>query len=184
MNYHNITKCDQNNGDGLRVVLWVSGCSHHCHKCQNHQTWNPNSGILFDENSKQEIFDELSNDYISGITLSGGDPLHENNIGEILKLVSEIRNLFPSKTIWIYSGYYWEEIFEPSFTEQSDEWIIKYLTQCEIRKQIIYQCDVFIDGRYVNSERDITLKWRGSRNQRVIDVENTLRSNKIVLYTN
>ena len=184
MNYHNITKCDQNNGDGLRVVLWVSGCSHHCEKCQNHQTWNPNSGILFDENARQEIFAELSNEYISGITLSGGDPLNENNIDEILKLVSDIRTLFPNKTIWIYSGYYWEEIFEPSFTEQSDKWIKKYLKQCEVRKKIISMCDVFIDGRYNDSQRDVTLKWKGSRNQSVIDVKKTLENREMILYAN
>lgn len=90
-----------NNGDGLRVVLWLSGCSHHCFNCQNPQTWDPDSGIPFDELAKQEIFNELSKDYISGITLSGGDPLHENNLSEVLSLVEEILNLFPSKTIWL-----------------------------------------------------------------------------------
>lgn len=101
INYHNITHDDMNNGDGLRVVLWLSGCSHHCFNCQNPQTWDPDSGIPFDELAKQEIFNELSKDYISGITLSGGDPLHENNLSEVLSLVEEILNLFPSKTIWL-----------------------------------------------------------------------------------
>ena len=101
INYHNITHDDMNNGSGLRVVLWLSGCSHHCYNCQNPQTWNPDSGIQFDESAKQEIFTELSKDYISGITFSGGDPLHENNLDEVLKLVQEIRISFPEKT----SGY-------------------------------------------------------------------------------
>lgn len=97
INYHNITHDDLNNGDGLRVVLWLSGCSHHCYNCQNPQTWNPDSGIPFDESAKQEIFNELSKDYISGITFSGGDPLYENNLDEVLKLVKEIRILFLKK---------------------------------------------------------------------------------------
>lgn len=90
INYHNITHDDMNNGDGLRVVLWLSGCSHHCFNCQNPQTWDPDSGIPFDELAKQEIFNELSKNYISGITLSGGDPLHENNLSEVLSLTQFI----------------------------------------------------------------------------------------------
>ena len=105
INYHNITHDDMNNGNGLRVVLWLSGCSHHCYNCQNPQTWNPDSGIPFDESAKQEIFNELSKDYISGITFSGGDPLYEYNLDEVLKLVKQIRISFPDKTIWLYTGY-------------------------------------------------------------------------------
>ena len=97
MNYLQITHEDVCNGEGLRVVLWLSGCSHHCYNCQNPQTWNPDSGIPFDESAKQEIFNELSKDYISGITFSGGDPLHENNLDEILKLVQELRISLPTK---------------------------------------------------------------------------------------
>ena len=101
MNYLKIEHEDVCNGTGLRVVLWLSGCSHHCYNCQNPRTWNPDSGIQFDESAKQEIFTELSKDYISGITFSGGDPLHENNLDEVLKLVQEIRISFPKKL----SGY-------------------------------------------------------------------------------
>lgn len=164
MNYHNITHDDMNNGEGLRVVLWLSGCSHHCHNCQNPQTWNPNSGIKFDENAKKEIFDELSKDYIAGITLSGGDALHENNIDEILSLVNEIHVSFPSKSIWIYSGYTYEKAIEN-----------------ENRKEILELCDVIVDGKYEDDNRDISLKWRGSSNQRVIDVQKSMK-NRFVLY--
>lgn len=175
MNYHKITYPDQNNGDGLRVVLWLSGCSHHCHNCQNPQTWNPNSGIKFDEVAKKEIFDELSKDYIAGITLSGGDPLHKNNIDEVLSLVNEIHVLFPLKTIWIYSGYTFEEIFE--------EYAIYNDCHNKKRQEIISKCGVFVDGRYEEDKRDITLKWRGSSNQRLIDAKKTLENNnKIVLF--
>lgn len=167
MNYHNITHDDMLNGSGLRVVLWCSGCEHHCHNCQNPQTWDFNSGIPFDKNAKEEIFNELKKDYISGITLSGGDPLACNNLNCILDLVNEIRLSFPDKTIWIYSGYTIEDI-----------------VNTPIRKEIIKQCNVLVDGRYIDSERDITLKWRGSKNQRVIDLKETFKQKQIVLYCN
>lgn len=183
MNYHTITYPDQNNGDGLRVVLWLSGCSHHCYNCQNPQTWDANSGIPFDESAKQEIFNELSKDYISGITFSGGDPLYENNLDEVLKLVKEIRISFPEKTIWLYTGYdfdllnskYNEYKYTP-FATNADEWLTRW--------EIISNVDVLIDGEYIDEQRDITLKWRGSSNQRVIDVKQSLTQNKIVLYCN
>ena len=176
MNYHNITHIDQNNGDGLRVVLWVSGCSHHCYKCQNPQTWNPESGILFDEEARKEIFQELDQDYISGITFSGGDPLYEGNVKEVYNLIEDIRNKYPNKTIWLYSGYTWEDIFSGNILALENKDIV------QIRRSIILNVDVFIDGEYIESERDITLQWRGSKNQRVIDVKETLKNGHIFLW--
>ena len=181
MNYLQITHEDVCNGDGLRVVLWLSGCSHHCYNCQNPQTWNPDSGILFDESAKQEIFNELSKDYISGITFSGGDPLHENNLDEVLKLVQEIRISFPEKTIWLYTGYnfdllksrYNEYKYTP-FAANADEWLTRW--------EIISNVDILVDGEYIDEQKDLTLKWRGSKNQRVIDVQKSLTQNKVILY--
>lgn len=176
INYHNVTHDDMNNGDGLRVVLWLSGCSHHCFNCQNPQTWDPNSGIPFDKSAKQEIFEELSKYYISGLTLSGGDPLHENNLSEVLSLVEDIRNLFPNKTIWLYTGYIWEDLINVKYPLDS-KWEDKIL-----RKSIIALCDVLVDGEYINKQRDVTLKWKGSKNQRVIDIQESLKQGKVVLY--
>ena len=181
INYHNITHDDMNNGDGLRVVLWLSGCSHHCYNCQNPQTWNPDSGIPFDESAKQEIFNELSKDYISGITFSGGDPLYENNLDEVLKLVKEIRISFHDKTIWLYTGYdfdllnskYNEYKYTP-FAANADEWLTRW--------EIISNLNIVVDGEYIDEQKDLTLKWRGSKNQRVIDVKQSLAQNKVVLY--
>ena len=172
-----------NNGDGLRVVLWLSGCSHHCYNCQNPQTWNPDSGIPFDESAKQEIFNELSKDYISGITFSGGDPLHEQNLDEVLKLVQEIRISFPDKTIWLYTGYnfdllnskYNEYKYTP-FAANADEWLTRW--------EIISNVNVLVDGEYIDEQRDLTKKWAGSSNQRVIDVQQSLTQNKVLLYCN
>ena len=181
MNYLKIEHEDVCNGTGLRVVLWLSGCSHHCYNCQNPQTWDPNSGIPFDESAKQEILNELSKDYISGITFSGGDPLHENNLDEVLKLVKEIRISFPEKTIWLYSGYnfdllnskYNEYKYTP-FAANADEWLTRW--------EIISNVDILVDGEYIDEQKDLTLKFRGSKNQRVIDVQQTLKQGKVVLY--
>ncbi len=175
MNYHNITYPDMNNGSGLRVVLWLSGCEHHCVGCQNPQTWDANSGILFDEQTEEELFRELSKDYISGLTLTGGDPLHENNLDGVLKIVNRIRLLMPEKTIWIYSGFRWEE-FQDKFPLDEN------LEQDFWRREIIKQCDVLVDGRYIDSQRDVSLKWRGSSNQRVINVKKSLEQNQVILY--
>ena len=183
INYHNITHDDMNNGNGLRVVLWLSGCSHHCYNCQNPQTWNPDSGIPFDESAKQEIFNELSKDYISGITFSGGDPLYEYNLDEVLKLVKQIRISFPEKSIWLYTGYnfdllnskYNEYKYTP-FAANADEWLTRW--------EIISNVNVLVDGEYIDEQRDLTKKWAGSSNQRVIDVQQSLTQNKVLLYCN
>lgn len=181
MNYLKIEHEDVCNGTGLRVVLWLSGCSHHCYNCQNPQTWDPNSGIPFDESAKQEIFNELSKDYISGITFSGGDPLHENNLDEVLKLIKEIRISFPEKTIWLYSGYNFDllnskynEYKYTSFAANADEWLTRW--------EVISNVDVLVDGEYIDEQKDLTLKFRGSKNQRVIDVQQTLKQGKVILY--
>lgn len=159
MRYHNITKDDMLNGDGLRVVLWVAGCSHGCPECQNPVTWDPNGGLPFTEKEKHELFDELEKPYIAGITFSGGDPLHEANEVEITSLAKEIRDQFPHKTIWLYTGYEWSA-----------------LTGHEILNYI----DVLVDGRYEKELRDTQLHWRGSTNQHVIDVKESLRQGYMV----
>ena len=179
MNYHNITYPDMNNGDGLRVVLWLSGCSHHCYNCQNPQTWDANSGIPFDESAKKELFRELDKDYISGLTLTGGDPLFESNLDGVLNLVNEFRLLFPNKSIWLYSGYTWNQVMYPVITDDfnpsRDELLHK-------RKEIVKQCTVMVDGRYIDSQRNPSKKWAGSDNQRVISTQESIKQGKVVLY--
>ena len=101
MRYHNITKEDMLNGEGLRSVLWVAGCTHHCKNCQNPITWDINGGIPFDEDAKQELFESLDFDYVSGLTFSGGDPLHPQNREEVFKLAKEVKEKFPNKTVWV-----------------------------------------------------------------------------------
>lgn len=181
MNYSGISECDVLNGTGFRVILFVSGCSHRCYNCQNPKTWDKNFGHPFTEKTKQYIFNCLNKDYIDGITITGGDPLYEYNLDEVLKLVQEIRIFFPEKTIWLYTGYnfnllnskYNEYKYTP-FAADADEWLTRW--------EIISNVDVLVDGEYIDEQKDLTLKWRGSKNQRVIDVKQSLAQNKMVLY--
>ena len=157
MRYHNITKDDMLNGDGLRVVLWVAGCSHCCKECHNPITWDPDGGIPFDEAAKQEIFEQLDKDYISGITFSGGDPLYLGNRMDVRSFMAEIKGKYPDKTIWLYTGDSWETIYNDPMMEL---------------------VDVVVDGEFHVEEKDPKLLWKGSKNQRVIDVQETLRQPK------
>ena len=168
-------------GTGLRVCLWCSGCNHHCKNCQNPITWDPNDGAKFDTKAKNEIFNELSKDYISGITLTGGDPLNENNLESVLNLVNEIRLSYPEKTIWLYTGYTWEQIMYPVVTDDFNPERDKLV---KMRREIVKQCDVLVDGRYEEDKRDVTYHWAGSTNQRVIDIRRTLEQGSVVLWEN
>ena len=171
MNYHNITKDDMKNGDGLRVVLWLAGCEHHCPGCQNPITWDPDDGLEFDDAAKKEIFDQLDKDYISGITFSGGDPLHPANVNGVLELIEEIKQKYPDKTIWLYTGYTWEQLFDSNNKPYSK------------RGEVVQNVDVIVDGMFVQNLLDVNYPWAGSRNQRVILVQETIKNpGKIVLY--
>jgi len=165
MNYHNITHDDMNNGDGLRVVLWVAGCEHHCKDCHNPVTWNPHDGAEFTFKDAEEIFRDLEKDYIAGVTFSGGDPLHPANREDVKNLIDFIKNLYPDKTVWVYTGYTWEEIME----------ISELMTLMEM-------VDVLVDGRFVNELKDVTYPWAGSTNQRVIDVQKTIKEGRVILH--
>ena len=162
MRYHNITHDDMLNGDGLRVVLWVAGCSHKCPGCQNPITWDPKGGLEFWQNEIEEIFSYLDKDYVSGITYSGGDPLYIENRDDITDLAKTIRQKYPNKTQWLYTGYWYEDI--------KDLPMMEYI-------------DVIVDGPFVLSLKDNTLHWKGSSNQRVIDVKHSKEAGKVVLHT-
>lgn len=161
MQYHNITKDDMLNGDGLRVVLWVAGCAHQCRECHNQVTWDPDGGIFFGEDAKKELFEQLEKDYTQGITYSGGDPLLPSNREDILALSKAVREQFPQKDQWLYTGHEWEEI--------KDLPIMKYV-------------DVVVDGKFEVEQKDTQLHWKGSANQKVIDVQESLKGQKIVLH--
>ena len=164
LKYHNITHDDMLNGKGLRVVLWVSGCSHHCKNCHNPVTWNPDDGLEFDEAAKAELFSYLKKDYIDGLTLSGGDPLYKGNVDTISPLITEIREKFPDKTIWMYTGYTFEELFNKGNEK---------LLEC------VKKCDVLVDGKFVEELKNVHLPYRGSSNQRLINIQQTLNRDHI-----
>ena len=148
MNYHNITKCDMLNGEGVRVVLWVSGCVHACPNCHNQQTWNPNSGIPFDDEAIKEIYAELENPYVAGITFSGGDPLHPLNYNTILWLCTQIKLKYPNKNIWLYTGYSLD-------------------TVKLIYSDILEYVDVLVDGTFIEKLKSPDKHWVGSSNQKI-----------------
>lgn len=192
MNYSGISECDVLNGTGFRVVLFVSGCSHRCYNCQNPKTWDKNFGHPFTEKTKQYIFNCLDKDYIDGITITGGDPLYEYNLDEVLKLVQEIRISFPKKSIWLYTGYKLELLSEEIYNGTKQICTISHFypipTKNEFaenqvkRSKIIELCNIVVDGEYIDEQKDLSLKFRGSKNQRVIDVKQSLAQNKVVLY--
>lgn len=165
MNYLQIEKTSVANGPGVRVVLWVSGCKVHCKGCQNPESWDFFAGKLFDEDAKQELFDALDKPYIRGITISGGNPLDQS--AEIFYLINEIKRKFPTKDIWLYSGYTFEE-----------------LRHSREKMKAVISVDVLVDGPYIEEQRDITLAFRGSKNQRIIDVKETLEQGEIVTIQN
>lgn len=146
MRYHNILKDNMVNGDGIRVVLFVAGCEHHCKGCHNPITHDINGGIEFTTKEMEEIAEQLSQDYISGLTLSGGDPLHPDNRESIAHLCKWVKSEFPEKTIWLYTGYLFEQI--------KDLLVMDYI-------------DVLVDGPFVEKLADVTYKWAGSTNQNI-----------------
>lgn len=165
MNYEKIDKCSVSNGLGVRTVLWISGCNIHCKNCHNQSTWDFNSGIPFTDDTMQEILYDLSKPYIKGLTLSGGHPFDPINAPEVLKIVKRAKMVFPNKDIWIYSGYVWEDIIKD-----------------DILKEILKRTDVLVDGAYIDELRDISLPFRGSSNQRIIDVQESLKQNQVILW--
>ena len=165
MNCMQIDKASISNGTGVRVVLWCAGCTRKCHGCFNPETWDFNAGKVFDDKAKQFLFEQLSKPYIKGLTLSGGHPLEKPNRDTIYCLLKEVKEKFPLKDIWMYTGYKWEDI-------QNIREIQRILTLV----------DVLVDGPYIDEQRDITLAFRGSKNQRIIDVQRTLQQGEVMLY--
>lgn len=175
INYESI-----NDGEGVRTVIYVSGCSHKCPNCHNPQTHDVNYGIKFTNELQDEIINNIDKrPFIYGITLSGGDPLHNNNVSDVFNLIKKLKVKFPNKSIWLYTGYTWNQIFYPIVTDNFNPERDRIL---DCRKRIVEMCDVIVDGRYIDELRNIALKWKGSENQRVIDVKSSLKQNQVVLW--
>lgn len=164
MRYAKIRKMDISNGEGVRVSLFVQGCSFHCKNCFNQETWNFNGGKEFTTAEIQKIIELANKDYIAGLSILGGEPLHNNNVDEVFHIVATFKEKFPNKDIWLWTGFKFEDAIKDSK-----------------RKFILRNVDILIDGQFEEDKKDLTLKWRGSSNQRVIDCKKSLLENKIIL---
>lgn len=177
MRFASMRNLDISNGEGVGVSLFVQGCDRHCFNCFNPDTWDFNGGKEWTEETKNKFIKLIDRPYINRISVLGGEPLAEQNLDEVLSLIKEIRISFPEKTIWLYTGYKFEDLINGIHYPLDSKWEDKVL-----RQSIVKLCDVLVDGEYIDEQRDITLKWRGSSNQRVIDAKQSLAQNKIVLY--
>ncbi len=171
MNYATIKKRDIANGIGVRVSLFVSGCTHHCKNCFNKETWDFSYGELFTEDTVNTILEYLQPDYVSGLSLLGGEPFEVQNQGALLQLVKRVKEKYPQKDIWCYTGY----VFETQLLCDSR-------ARCSYTDELLSYIDVLVDGPYIEEQKDISLQFRGSKNQRVIDVKRSLATGEIVLW--
>ena len=171
MNYGEIKKYDIANGEGVRVSLFVSGCTHHCKNCFNFETWDFNYGKPFTKETEDEIIDSLSHEYIDGLTLIGGEPFEPQNQRALLPFVKKVKEKYPNKTVWCYSGY----LFDKELLGESR-------ARCECTDEMLGLIDVLVDGEFKQDLYDISLSFRGSSNQRIIDVPKSLKTGEIVLY--
>ena len=164
MNFIKITKFDTANGLGIGTVLWVCGCEHKCYGCHNPQTHDPFNGKLFTSKDFDALISSIKSPQITRLTFSGGDPLFPMNRSEIAKIAKEVKRIFPTKKIWLYTGYEFEQILEFS------------------PKEFLKNIDVIVDGKFILSKKDLTLKYCGSSNQRIIDVKKTLDFKFVMLF--
>ncbi len=171
MNYGEIKNCDIANGTGVRVTLFVSGCTNHCKNCFQPQTWDFGYGEPFDDKAKEKIYEMLSPSYIQGLTLLGGEPFEPENQRELLPFLKEVKRRFPDKNIWAFSGFTYEELTSASS-----------YPNCECTDEILSIVDVLVDGRFVEEKKNLSLRFRGSSNQRLIDMNETRRTGGIVTF--
>ena len=167
---------DISNGKGIGVALFVQGCHFHCKNCFNSDTWDFSGGKEWTKETKENFLSLMNKPQIKRVSILGGEPLAEENLDSVLDLVNETRLIFPEKTIWLYSGYIWEEIFDATEGITTQNLNVNRL----IRQQIIKQCDIMIDGKFIDSQKDLSLKWRGSKNQRCISIDKSLKMNTVV----
>ena len=170
MNYGEIKKTDIANGIGVRVSLFVSGCRHHCKNCFNSETWDFGYGKEYTSETEREIIEALSKGYISGLSVLGGEPFEPENQETILGLIKKAKEMFTEKSVWCYTGFTFEELTGES------------RGNCSFTNELLSLIDVLVDGKFIEEKKDITLVFRGSSNQSIIDVKKTLDENKIVLW--
>jgi anaerobic ribonucleoside-triphosphate reductase activating protein len=171
MHYADIKKADIANGLGVRVSVFVSGCTHHCKNCFNSEAWDFNYGNEFTQNEIDKVIQELDHPYVAGLSLLGGEPLEHVNQKGLLPLVKTVKEKFPEKNIWCYSGYTFEKDIMGKMYQNWEE-----------TPELLSYIDVLVDGKFEEEKKDIKLRFRGSSNQRIIDVKKSLKENKAVLF--
>ncbi len=172
MNYGEIKNYDIANGEGIRVSLFVSGCTHHCKNCFNPETWSFDYGKPFTQETEDFIIECLKPNYINGLSLLGGEPFEPQNQSVLLPFLKKVKELFPEKTVWCYTGY----LFDRELLSESR-------ARCEHTDEMLSLIDVLVDGEFVQDLHDISLAFRGSSNQRIIDVQKSLKENQVIQYT-
>ena len=170
MNYGAIKYCDIANGIGIRTVLFVSGCTHHCKGCFQPETWDFSYGQPYTKDTEQQLLDSLAPSYIHGLTLLGGEPMEPDNQRALLPLLRRLKAEQPTKTVWCYSGYTYEELTGIS------------RARCEVTDEMLSLIDVLVDGEFVLEKKNISLRFRGSENQRIIDLPKTREQGTVVLW--
>lgn len=170
MKYANIKNYDIANGKGIRVSLFVSGCTHHCKGCFNEVAWDFNFGEDFTQEVENQIIEMMKPSYIKGLTLLGGEPFEVSNQMALLPFIKRVKEIYPNKDIWAYTGYLFDqELLNPS------------RARCDVTDELLSYIDILVDGRFVLELKDVALKFRGSENQRIIDVKKSLKENKVIL---
>lgn len=173
MKYAKIKKCDVANGPGVRVSLFVSGCNHHCKNCFNREAWDFNYGQEFTKNEQNEIIDDLKPEYITGLSLLGGEPFERTNQEGLVPLLKKVKQAYPDKKIWCYTGFTFDKQILGEMIEKENR---------ESTKEMLNNIDYIVDGRFVEELKDPKLRFRGSSNQRIIDVKKSLEQNEIVIW--
>ncbi len=174
MHYGKIKKCDMANGEGIRVSLFVSGCRNRCKGCFQPETWDFSYGSLFDEAARAEIFSAMDNPSVRGLTILGGEPMEPENQPDVLTLLRDFKHRFPEKTVWLYTGNLYEELTGDRTGHRS---------HTEHTAELLSLVDILVDGRYIEEEKSLGLRFRGSKNQRVIDLNETRRNGKITIWS-
>ena len=169
MNYADIKKIDVANGEGVRVSVFVSGCNHHCKGCFNQCAWDFNYGKKFTEKEEQQIIDYMNHDYISGLSLLGGEPLEPKNQEGLLPLVKKVKEKFPNKDIWCYTGFDFEK-----------DVVGKMAKNNETTRELLKYIDIIVDGKFEEDKKDLKLQFRGSSNQKIVDVKKSLQTGKVI----
>nr|WP_024835540.1 anaerobic ribonucleoside-triphosphate reductase activating protein [Clostridium sp. 12(A)] len=178
MRYASIRSMDISNGEGVGISLFVQGCRFQCRNCFNESTWDFKGGEKWTKEKEDEFLKLADKPYIRRISILGGEPLTDENLSGVLSLIYRIRHLYgDTKTIWLYTGYTWEEIIDNQFEDLGNGY-----SRWSDRALIVSQCDILVDGRFIDEQKDLSLKWRGSKNQRAIDIKKSFESRSAVLY--